>query len=103
MKSLITLIFLFILYLGFSLPQKFNSQKLYNSYPKYKESDIKNKRFKHADLNRKIKNIKKNSLINVESAGRSLDGREIYLLSIGEGKINVLLWSQMHGDRKSVV
>ncbi len=83
------------------MPQEFNSQELYNSYPTYKESDIKNKRFKHADLNRKIKNIKKNSLINVESAGKSLDGREIYLLSIGEGKTNVLLWSQMHGDEST--
>ncbi len=101
MKSLITLIFLFIIYIGFSLPQEFNSQDLYNSYSKFKESDIKNKRFKHLDLKKKINNIKKTNIFNVESAGKSLDGKEIYLLSIGEGKTNVLLWSQMHGDEST--
>lgn len=33
--------------------------------------------------------------------GHSVEGREIYRLSIGTGSIPVLLWSQMHGDEST--
>ncbi|MCB9209432.1 MAG: peptidase M14 [Ignavibacteriales bacterium] len=98
MKSLTTLIFLLIIFTGNSLTQEFNSENLYNSYQNFKETDIRNKIFKHAELKSKIKNIKKNKIFKVETAGKSLEGKEIFMLSIGTGKTKVLLWSQMHGD-----
>jgi len=101
MKSFYTLIFLFTTFTRVLLPQEFNSQKFYNSYPDYKDSNIKNKRFGHSGLVKKIKDIKKNGVFNVEIAGKSLQDREIFLLSIGEGKTKVLLWSQMHGDEST--
>ena len=101
MKSLITLIFLTTIFTGASLSQKFNSQDFYNSYSSYKESDITNKRFKHSDLVKKIKKISKNKFFNVEVAGKSVEDKEIYLLSIGTGKTKILLWSQMHGDEST--
>ncbi len=101
MKSIITLIFLLLIINEVSLPQKFNSQVLYNSYSIYKEKKIKNKRFSHSELQTLIKKLKKRKIFNIEVAGKSLEGREIYLLSIGEGKTNVLLWSQMHGDEST--
>ncbi len=101
MKSIITLIFLFLTYIGTSLGQNFNSQDFYNSYSDYKESEIKTKRFKHSDLEKKIKSLSKNKVFDVKVAGKSLEGKEIYLLSIGTGKTKVLLWSQMHGDEST--
>jgi len=101
MKSFITLIILFIILPRLTLAQIYNSQSFYNSYPQYKEFEIKNKRIKHADLIKKIKNIKRKGIFEVEAVGKSLEGREIFLLSIGEGKTNVLLWSQMHGDEST--
>jgi len=101
MKSLNTLIFLFIIFNRILLSQEFNSQVLYNSYSDFKENSIQKKRFKHSDLIKKIKEIKKNKVFNVKVAGKSLEGREIYLLSIGKGTTNVLLWSQMHGDEST--
>jgi hypothetical protein len=36
--------------------------------------------------------------LRLETAGRSVQGRTIHLLTIGRGARKVLLWSQMHGD-----
>lgn len=101
MKSVITLIFLFAILIGKVLPQKFKSQDLYNSYSDYKEKNISTKRIKHSDLLKKIEEIKEKNIFKVEEAGYSVDGRIINLLSIGTGKTNVLIWSQMHGDEST--
>jgi hypothetical protein len=101
MKLLFTLIFLFIINSGICLPQEFNSQDFYNSYSLYKEHSFKNKRFKHSELLKLVKEIKHAKKFNVEQVGKSLENREIFLFSIGEGKTNVLLWSQMHGDEST--
>jgi hypothetical protein len=45
-----------------------------------------------------INETKRRGIFSVEKAGRSVEGRDIYLLSIGRGKSKVFLWSQMHGD-----
>lgn len=101
MKSVISLIFLFIIFIGSILPQNFNSQDIYNAYSKYKETEIRSKRIKHSDLFKKINKIKKKNTFKVKEAGNSLEGRSINLLSIGKGKTKVLIWSQMHGDEST--
>lgn len=101
MKSILTLIFLLIISLRINLSQNLNTQHIYNSYFNYIENGFINKRFKHADVKRKIKSIKQNKLFNVEVAGKSLEGREIFLVSLGTGKTKILLWSQMHGDEST--
>jgi hypothetical protein len=37
----------------------------------------------------------------LEQVGQSVEGRPIFLLSVGRGSRHVLLWSQMHGDEPS--
>jgi hypothetical protein len=39
--------------------------------------------------------------LNVEEVGRSVEGRPIHLMTLGQGPFRVLLWSQMHGDEPS--
>ncbi|MCB1036316.1 MAG: hypothetical protein KDD47_21000 [Acidobacteria bacterium] len=39
--------------------------------------------------------------LTLEEAGRSVQGRPIYLMTLGHGERKVLLWSQMHGDEPS--
>ena len=34
----------------------------------------------------------------MDKVGKSVEGRDIYLISMGSGKTKVFLWSQMHGD-----
>ena len=39
--------------------------------------------------------------IQLEEAGRSFEGRPVYLVTLGHGSRTVFLWSQMHGDEPS--
>lgn len=74
------------------------TQKLYETYANYKNSEIENKRFSHSDLMNILEKYKNSNLIEISNAGYSLEGREIKLVKIGSGKTNVMAWSQMHGD-----
>jgi hypothetical protein len=39
--------------------------------------------------------------LRLEQVGRSVEGRALYLLTVGRGPRRVLLWSQMHGNEPS--
>lgn len=87
--------------IGFEITMAQNinlAQNLYSNYEIYRESNLNHRRFKHADILPLINNIKRLGIFNVEKAGESVEGRDIFLLSIGKGKSKVFLWSQMHGD-----
>lgn len=73
-------------------------QSLYYNYEMFKEHALQNRLFKHSDIVKLISNLKKNKIFEVNVVGKSVEGREIYLLSIGSGKKKIFLWSQMHGD-----
>ncbi|OGU79288.1 MAG: hypothetical protein A2254_09210 [Ignavibacteria bacterium RIFOXYA2_FULL_35_9] len=74
------------------------AQNLYSNYEIYRETKLTHRRFKHADILSLINEVKRQGIFSVEKAGQSVEGRDIYLLSIGRGKSKVFLWSQMHGD-----
>jgi len=71
---------------------------LYHSYENFKEKSLTNRRFKHSDIVPLIERLKNNKIFKVDKVGKSVEGRDIYLISLGSGKTKVLLWSQMHGD-----
>lgn len=92
-------ILLIILFNGITMSQKYDfEQSLYYNYELFKEHSLQNRLFKHSDIVKLITNLKKNKIFEVNVAGKSVEGREIYLLSIGNGKKKIFLWSQMHGD-----
>ncbi len=72
------------------------SEKLFQSHEKYKETSLKNRRFKHADIVPLLKRL--NPPFVLTKVGESMEGKAIHLVKIGKGKTKVLLWSQMHGD-----
>ena len=51
----------------------------------------------HAEVKRRIGELK-SDLLRVSEIGKSLEGREIYEVTFGNGPFVVLMWSQMHGD-----
>jgi hypothetical protein len=55
---------------------------------------------RHAELKARLQKLASAypKWIRMEAAGRSVEGREIFLLTIGRGSERILLWSQMHGD-----
>lgn len=93
-----TLFVLMCLVAGNMFSQVFSANDLYNYYDNFKETTLKEKRFKHSDLLPLIKSIKEEGVFKVEKIGKSFEGREINMLSIGSGNKTVLAWSQMHGD-----
>ncbi len=83
------------------MAQNFNSQKLYDMYENYKEAEIFNKRFSHDNITPYFRKFESNSLFRFREIGRSLEGRAITMISFGKGPVNILAWSQMHGDEST--
>lgn len=73
-------------------------QKYEEEYSLYKEKSIEHRRYKHKDIKILLEKLKGHSGLEVQCAGFSVEGREIYHVSWGKGPISVLLWTQMHGD-----
>jgi len=72
------------------------NNQLFDSYEQYVEQSVKTRRFKHEDIMKVLDGL--GSDFNVRQVGTSVEGRAIKLVSIGSGPVNVLMWSQMHGD-----
>lgn len=72
------------------------SKKIVEKYENYKDSTLKDRRFKHSDLQILITQLDSN--FKVQNIGFSAEDRAINLISWGKGKKKILLWSQMHGN-----
>ena len=84
---------------GFIMAQeKELAWNLYYSYENFKEQTLTNRRFKHSDIVPLIDHLKNKNIFKVDKVGKSVEGKDIYLISMGSGKTKVFLWSQMHGD-----
>jgi len=74
------------------------ASELSKNYDTYKEASLRNRRFKHADLQPLIDKIAQDSAFSVSTVGNSVEGRTIRMLTWGKGKTKLFLWSQMHGN-----
>ncbi|KPM33469.1 Peptidase M14 carboxypeptidase A [Croceitalea dokdonensis DOKDO 023] len=74
------------------------TERLYETYEKYKEPSLKERRIKHQDIQPLIQQFRINPKFEVNRVGTSIEGRSLELISVGKGDIDVFLWSQMHGD-----
>lgn len=81
------------------MSQNFNfEQSLYYNYEFFKEKSLKNRFFKHKDVVSLIDVLRHKNIFQIQEVGKSFEGKEIFLLKIGNGKKKIFLWSQMHGD-----
>lgn len=71
--------------------------QLLEEYANFKEMELDHRRFKHRDLELLVEKLPAMGF-EVSEAGRSYQGRAIYLISMGRGSKTALLWSQMHGN-----
>jgi len=76
-------------------------RKIVDHYQDYKEPGFEERRFKHNDIKPVIQKWQKNNLFEVNQVGKSIEGRDLYLISVGSGETDVFLWSQMHGDEST--
>lgn len=74
------------------------TKKIYNSYDKYKESVLDERRIKHYKIQPLISQFTEDEKFTVTKVGESIEGRDLKLISVGTGKTNIFLWSQMHGN-----
>lgn len=74
---------------------------LYNSYEDFKEESIEKRRFTQAEVQPLINDFDQKENFKVTKVGESIEGRPLQLISVGEGDIDVFLWSQMHGDEST--
>ncbi len=74
---------------------------LFEDYSTFKEEEITNRRIKHDEIMSLLNKLKSHSDLQIQKVSESIEGRSLNLVSIGEGDIDVFLWSQMHGDEST--
>ncbi len=98
MKNLLYAFCLTLIITGAILSQPEQLGRLWKSYSKYHSESVSTQRFSVEKILSVVRSLSGNELYEVEKAGSSIEGSDIYLVHAGKGKTNVLLWSQMHGD-----
>lgn len=93
MKTLSTLI-VFLVMVVPALGQR--NQALHRDHPRYLDTTVTVRRFKHEEVMKAVNGL--GTGFRTTSLGRSIEGRAIRMASYGQGPVNVLMWSQMHGD-----
>ncbi|PKL83812.1 MAG: hypothetical protein CVV24_03170 [Ignavibacteriae bacterium HGW-Ignavibacteriae-3] len=73
-------------------------KSLFAGYENYRETLLNPKLIRYQDLQPCYETIKTGNSFTVQLLGKSVEGRDINVISFGTGKIKVLAWSQMHGD-----
>lgn len=97
MKRLVLTIL--IIFSELAMTQNFDFEhSLYHSYDNYKEKTLTHRRFNHSDILPLIKRLQNNKDFTVNKVGQSVEGRDLFLISVGHGEKKIFLWSQMHGD-----
>lgn len=91
------IIFIIIMILFASHAQS-QSPDYYNLHDSIKEPVIKDRFFKHSDIEPLILELGNHADFEVTLLGESIQGRSINLVKWGNGSKKVLMWSQMHGD-----
>ena len=91
-------LFLFSLFGLFCQAQGTITSQLYETYETYKEPTLDKRRIKYHQLQPLLTKYRVDPQFTVKVVGESIEGRDLSLVSIGRGKTNVFLWSQMHGD-----
>ena len=71
---------------------------LYHGYENYKEKSLTHRRFKHKDIITLIEQLKNKNIFRVNKVGESVQGKNIFTISIGTGLKKIFCWSQMHGN-----
>jgi hypothetical protein len=84
-------------------PAAFSPQALWDAWPRRRFVATAAPCLRHAELAERLKALAAahSGRVTLESVGRSVEGREIELVTLGTGPRRVMLWSQMHGDEPS--
>lgn len=73
-------------------------KKLFEQYDNYKNKNLSTERLKHSDAKSNLKLFNEKKIFDIRLEGYSIEEREIFSVTFGNGKTKILAWSQMHGD-----
>lgn len=73
-----------------------NPKEILANYENFKERSLSDRFFKHKNVQALVAQLP--TQFSVKPAGSSAEGRNINLVTWGNGPIRILSWSQMHGD-----
>jgi hypothetical protein len=81
----------------------FSPQALWDAWPDRRFVATPAPCLRHAELGERLRALeaRHQGRVAIEEVGRSVQGRPLYLATLGTGLRKVLLWSQMHGDEPS--
>ena len=96
--KLVIFLCLFLIAADSSAQENDITAALYDSYDQFKEPSLEKRRIKHKELQPLINRLKSDPKYTVKVVGKSIEGRDLSLISIGSGPTSVFLWSQMRGD-----
>lgn len=79
------------------------ADNLNKNYPSFRVPDFVKRSFPPELFHKTIDQLVEESrgLFEIKIAGQSFEQRPVRLLTVGNGKTSVLLWSQMHGDEST--
>ena len=94
---------LLLLLSGAAPAPAFSPRALWDAWPERRFVATSAPCLRHAELGERLRALAAAhpGQLSLESVGRSVEGREIQLATLGRGPRRVLLWSQMHGDEPS--
>ncbi len=75
--------------------------KVIQQYANYHVKEIVTNRFTHKSFIQALKSFTNKEQLSIKTIGHSKEGREIKSIVYGQGKIHILLWSQMHGNEST--
>ena len=84
-----------------SIGQNEFEDTLFDQYDRFKEKRLETRRIKHQDIQPLIDSLRTFEGFTVTNLGNSIQGRSISMITVGDGQVDVLLWSQMHGDEST--
>jgi hypothetical protein len=94
-----------LVFTAYSFGQHLSSftEELFNEYSKYEVAGFSNRKIEPDFLQKQIDLItdKAPGLFEIQLLGLSVEGRPIRMVSVGNGDIDVLMWSQMHGNEST--
>ena len=84
-----------------SVSQHDAAADLFARYDEYMMRAVSTRTFTQKQLAQWLASIQPRGAFRMERAGISAEGRDIFLLTVGQGPTTVFLWSQMHGDEST--
>ncbi|PTM03220.1 MAG: peptidase M14 [Bacteroidetes bacterium] len=101
----IKLVTLSLVFTTYSYGQQLSSftEELFNEYSKYEVEGFSEMKVKPDFLQKQIDLItgKAPGLFEIQLLGHSVEDRPIRMVSVGNGDVDVLMWSQMHGNEST--